>query len=266
MRPQPIGLKFLNVVNHFLRAERRFDERAEMKLSGVRTDPVSGLRRRGGLRAAEAVQSGASTRAPDSAQFLGVDEAELTPAVLAALTSLMGEIEALRQEVGRLKAHLVEAEGLADRDTLTPLLNRRAFVRELRRVATFAQRYGSPASLIFFDVDGFKAINDRYGHAAGDQALQAVAGRLTANVRESDIVARLGGDEFAVILAQADLGAAQAKAASLAAAVAAEPVACGDWLAPIRISYGVRQIEPDANAEQLLAEADAAMYAHKRAG
>ena len=237
-----------------------------MKLLGVRADPLSGVRRRVALKAAASAQAGGAARAPDSAHFLGIDELELTPAVRAALTSLMSEIDELRQEVGRLKAHLTEAEGLADRDSLTPLLNRRAFVRELRRVATFAQRYGAPASLIFFDVNGFKAVNDRFGHAAGDLALQAVAGRLTANVRESDIVARIGGDEFAVILAQADLGAAQAKAASLAAAVAAEPVACGDWLAPIKISYGVRQIEPDANAEQILAEADAAMYAHKRAG
>ena len=237
-----------------------------MKLLGVRADPLSGVRRRVALRAAAAAQAGESSRAPDSAQFLGIDETELTASVRAALTALLSEIDELRQEVGRLKAHLNEAESLADRDALTPLLNRRAFMRELKRVTAFAQRYGSPASLIYFDIDGFKAVNDRFGHAAGDAALQAVADRLIRSVRETDVVARLGGDEFAVILAQADLGAAQAKAASLAAAIAAEPVACGDWLAPIRISYGLRQIDPDANAEQLLAEADAAMYARKRAG
>jgi diguanylate cyclase (GGDEF)-like protein len=237
-----------------------------MKLLGVRADPLSGVRRRVALRAAASAQAVGDARAPDSVGFLGIDETELTASVRAALTALLGEIDELRQEVGRLKAHLSEAESLADRDALTPLLNRRAFVRELKRVAAFAQRYGSPASLIYFDLDGFKAVNDRYGHAAGDAALQAVAGRLIANVRETDVVARIGGDEFAVILAQADLDAAKAKAAALASTISSEPVACGEWLAPIKISYGVRQIEPDANAEQLLAEADAAMYAHKRAG
>ena len=206
-----------------------------------------------------------AVQAPDSASFLGIAETELTAAVRAALTRLISEIDELRGEVGRLKARLNEAETLADRDALTPVLNRRAFVRELRRVATFAQRYGSTACLIYFDLDGLKAVNDRYGHAAGDQALQAVAQRLFANVRESDVVGRLGGDEFGVILAQADLAAAHAKAQALAAAVSATPVRCGEWLAPVRVSWGLRLIDPDADPEQVLAQADAAMYAQKRA-
>jgi diguanylate cyclase (GGDEF)-like protein len=237
-----------------------------MKLLGVRADPLSGVRRRAALRAAASAQGAEAVRAPDTAGFLGVDETELTASVRGALTSLLGEIDELRTEVARLKARLSEAETLADRDALTPVLNRRAFARELKRVATFAQRYGSAASLIYFDLDGFKAVNDRYGHAAGDKALQAVAQRLAANVRESDVVGRLGGDEFGVILAQADAGAAQAKAAALAAAIAATPVNCGEWLAPVRASYGVRQIDPDADPEQALADADAAMFARKRAG
>jgi diguanylate cyclase (GGDEF)-like protein len=237
-----------------------------MKLPGVRADPLSGVRRRVAPRNAAEASPDAAVRAPDRAGFLGIDESELTASVRAALTALLGEIEELRGEVGRLKARLVEAESLADRDALTPLLNRRAFVRELRRVAAFAQRYGSPASLIYFDLDGFKAVNDRFGHAAGDLALKAVAERLAAQVRETDVVGRLGGDEFAVILSHADLGAAAAKAAALAQAVSGEPVPCGEWLAPIKVSYGVRQIDPDADAEQMLAQADAAMYARKRAG
>jgi diguanylate cyclase (GGDEF)-like protein len=167
--------------------------------------------------------------------------------------------------VGRLKARLTETEGLADRDALTPLLNRRAFLRELSRIRTFAQRYGAPASLVYFDLDGFKAVNDRYGHAAGDAALQAVAERLLAHVRESDIVGRMGGDEFAVILVQADQAVAEAKAAALAHAVEREPIRFGDWTAPLHISFGVRQISLESTPEDLVAEADAAMYAAKRA-
>ena len=236
-----------------------------MKLLGVRADPLSGVRRRVALQAEAAKMPGAP-QPTDSASFLGIGEAELTPSVRAALTQLIAEIDELRQEVGRLKARLNEAEDLADIDALTPLLNRRAFLRELKRVMTFGQRYGGPASLIYFDLDGFKAVNDRFGHAAGDAALKEVAQRLSAHVRDSDVIGRIGGDEFGVILVQADVSAALAKAALLAASVENEPVACGEWLTPLKISYGVRQIDPDLSAEQVLAEADAAMYSRKRAG
>lgn len=204
------------------------------------------------------------TSAPDSAAFLGLTEADLTPQVQEALTTLMSEIDDLRGEVSRLKLRLAEAQAQADQDVLTPVLNRRAFLREMKRVAAFAQRYGSPASVVFFDLDGFKNVNDRFGHAAGDAALQAVASRLLANVRESDVVGRMGGDEFAVLLAQADKETALSKAASLAAAVQDTPVEFGEWSAPLHISWGVREIEPGSDPEVALAEADAAMFVRKR--
>jgi diguanylate cyclase (GGDEF)-like protein len=235
-----------------------------MKLLGVRMDALAVVRRRPGTSAPVLVAAEDAAAPDDSAALLGLGANDLTGPVQAALTTLLGEIDELRHEVGRLKTRLTEAEGLADEDVLTPLLNRRAFVRELRRVLAFTQRYGGPASLVYFDLDGFKAVNDRFGHAAGDVALQAVARRLADHVRESDIAGRLGGDEFGVILVHADQAAAQAKAAALAAMVEAEPVACGEWLMPVKISYGVGQILPGATAEQVLAEADAAMYAHKR--
>jgi diguanylate cyclase (GGDEF)-like protein len=237
-----------------------------MKLLGVRVDPLSATRRRGGPATVAQATSVDAAPTADSAAFLGLSETDLTPQVQSALVTLLGEIDELRQEVGRLKARLSEAEGLADQDVLTPLLNRRAFIRELNRVIAFAHRYGGPASLIYFDLDGFKAVNDRFGHAAGDVALKAVAERLAANVRESDIVGRLGGDEFGVILVHADRATAQAKGASLAATVENEPVQCGEWLAPLKISFGVRQVTPGITADLLLADADAAMYSQKRAG
>lgn len=233
-----------------------------MKISGARTEPFSAIRRRALTQAGAQVVSAAP--ATDTAAFLGLTAEELTPSVRAALTTLLTEIDDLRGEVGRLKARLAETEGLADRDSLTPLLNRRAFLRELNRVRTFAQRYGAPASVVYFDLDGFKTVNDRYGHAAGDAALRAVAERLLANVRESDLVGRMGGDEFAVILVQADQTVAEAKAAALAHAVEKEPIAFGDWSAPLHISYGVKQISTDLEPEMLLHAADAAMFAAKR--
>src|SRR4051812_49104026 len=232
-----------------------------MKVTGARNEPFSAMRRRALQQAGAQVRGAAPV---DTVEILGISETEMTPAVSAAVQGLLGEIDDLRGEVGRLKGRLAEVEDLADRDALTPLLNRRALIRELGRIRTFAQRYGSPASLVYFDLDDLKGVNDRLGHAAGDAALRAVAERLLAHVRESDIVGRMGGDEFAVILAQADQTTAEHKAASLARAIEAEPVKFGDWSAPLHISWGVREITQDAEPEVLVAEADAAMYARKR--
>ncbi len=173
------------------------------------------------------------------------------------------EIEALRQEVASLKARLARAEELADADVLTPVLNRRAFLRELNRSVDLVRRYGNPAALIYFDLDGFKDVNDRFGHPAGDAALMAVAERLLNNVRLSDVVGRLGGDEFAVILARADAATAQVKARALAAAIAAAPVLFEGARVELKASFGVREIDGIAPAEQVLAAADAAMFLRK---
>jgi diguanylate cyclase (GGDEF)-like protein len=234
-----------------------------MKVSGARNEPFSTIRKRNLARAGAEVSAYASAPA-DKTAFLGLSENDLTPAVQGAVQTLLSEIDDLRSEVARLKAKLSEAEDLADRDPLTPVLNRRAFVRELGRIRTFSERYGSPASLVYFDLDGFKSVNDRFGHAAGDAALRAVAERLAANVRESDLVGRMGGDEFAVILVQADYATAEVKARALVRAVEGEPLRFGDWSAPVHLSYGVREITAEADAETLVAEADAAMYAQKR--
>src|SRR5215217_5861515 len=202
-----------------------------MKIGGARAEAFSAMRKRALAQAGAQVT--AQQAAPmDKAAFLGLGETDLTPAVQGAIRTLLTEIDDLRGEVGRLKGRLSEVEGLADRDVLTPLLNRRAFVRELNRVAAFGARYGTPASLVYFDLDGFKTVNDRFGHAAGDAALE------TAN----------------------------AKAESLKRAIESTPVDLGDWSAPLRVSYGVRAVEPGADPETALAEADARMFVRKKMG
>lgn len=226
-----------------------------MKITGARNEPLRPERRRVAAPSAAAIAAAGPADRVDN--FLGIPRAEMTPAVVAALEALIGEMDQLKREVGALRARLAEAEERADRDVLTPALNRRAFVRELARICAFAQRYGSPASLIYFDLDGFKALNDREGHAAGDAALKAVAERLIANVRESDVVGRMGGDEFAVALVQANQSTAEAKAIALAEAVA-------DAAPGLRASYGVREIAPELDPEALIAQADTAMFDAKR--
>ena len=172
-------------------------------------------------------------------------------------------IARLKAELAATQARLAEAERLADHDALAPVLNRRAFVRELQRTIAYCERYGADASLVFFDLDGFKAVNDTHGHAAGDAALRAVAAILCAHVRESDLVGRLGGDEFGVILAQADNAAAAVKAASLAQQIEAETILFEGRRVRVGASFGVRTFEKGVDAAQMMAEADAAMFVRK---
>ena len=188
---------------------------------------------------------------------LGLSPAELTPAVRAALTHL-------QEEVDRLQGKLADAELLADLDPLTPVLNRRAFERELNRAMASARRYGEDLSLVYFDLNGFKGVNDTYGHAAGDAALKHTADVLAANVRDSDVVGRMGGDEFAVILTRAKPENAAKRAAQLAALIEAEPVTWRNHVFYLSTAWGVRPFHPDKDAVELLAEADAAMYLRKR--
>jgi diguanylate cyclase (GGDEF)-like protein len=189
--------------------------------------------------------------------------AESSSASDKAIAALTQEVERLRDEVRSLTERLAEAERLADRDTLTPLLNRRAFMIEVQRAIAVARRHKVPASVIYFDMDGFKGVNDRFGHAAGDAALIAVAERLLGDVRESDVVGRLGGDEFAVLLLHADREAAEHKAHALAARIAGGPVTFQGVSFPISMTYGVREIQGADSPEQALAEADATMYMRK---
>ena len=234
-----------------------------MKITGARTEAFQAMRRRDLEKAG--AQARGSQKTGDTAAFLGLGPADLTPAVQGALGALLSEIDDLRVEVGRLKAKLAEAEGMADRDALVPLLNRRAMIRELGRIRTFALRYGAQASLVYFDLDDLKSVNDRFGHAAGDAALTTVAQRLAASVRESDVVGRMGGDEFAVILVQAGAEVAEAKASALARAIEADPLRFGDWSAPLHVTYGVCEITDALEPEEIVARADQAMYARKRA-
>jgi len=181
-------------------------------------------------------------------------------AALTSEPSLLRALKAAESEVLRLKQALARAEQLADHDALTGLLNRRGFEQALVGALAACRRYRTDAALIYIDLDRFKTINDRFGHAVGDETLRRVAGILASELRGSDIIARLGGDEFAVILNRAGRTAAEAKAESLARAVEDAPPGPGG---PIRLSYGVRAFEPGVEAAQMLAEADAAMFVRK---
>lgn len=225
-----------------------------------------GAVRRTGSTAATSVDDEDDLRAiSDSASIMGIPVAEMTPKVRTAIMSLMQEVDRMRRDLELAQRRLAELEKLADQDSLAPIANRRAFVREMSRTVSFAERYNIPASLIFIDVNELKAINDTYGHAAGDAALVHVADSLLKNVRESDVVGRLGGDEFGVILPNADEAAAQAKAQRLADIIRQQPFAWNGNSLNVSIAHGVFSFQPGTNPGSILDEADKKMYAQKRA-
>ncbi|TAK47668.1 MAG: GGDEF domain-containing protein [Xanthobacteraceae bacterium] len=175
-----------------------------------------------------------------------------------AIARLERRLAAARRRIAALEAH-------ADTDMLTGILNRRGFVRELRRSLAYARRYGATAALVYFDVDELKPVNDRHGHAAGDAALRHVARALAALVRVSDVIGRLGGDEFAVLMWNVSAQDARAKATQIERAIAAVAVACRAGPVVVGASAGVTLCGGDDEVEAVLDRADQAMYARKRA-
>ncbi len=191
------------------------------------------------------------------------------PQVRAALRALGDEVLGLHEEVAQLRKALRASAQLADHDTLCPIFNRRAFVRELKREIALAARFDTPLSLIYLDLDGFKAVNDSFGHAAGDAVLSRVADILVGNTRDTDIVARLGGDEFGVAMPHAALKDAEERAGWLASRIAKISVRDagaqdGDRLR-LGVSFGAASWTPELDPETLISRADAIMYARKSA-
>jgi len=199
-------------------------------------------------------------------KLAGIKDDSLPPEARKAIAKLQAEREAMQRELEDARARIAQLERLADEDSLAPIANRRAFVRELSRMIAFTRRYGPPSSVIYFDVNGMKQINDTHGHPAGDAALRHVAEVLCKNVRSSDIVGRLGGDEFGVILTQTSQEQANAKAEALAQAISATPFAWGKLKISVSAAYGVYSFSGSDDAQVAIEAADKAMYKQKRVG
>ncbi len=203
----------------------------------------------------------------DLLRAIGVDPKELSVRTRAALEALAGEVLSLREDRARLQQELDKAAHLADRDALCPIFNRRAFERELAREISLSERYGTPLCMIFIDLDRFKLINDRFGHATGDTVILHVAQTLVDNLRQSDIVARLGGDEFGIALTHAELSIGQTKAMRLESLIGSLVVrdAENEGLESVNLgaSCGVVEWRRGRNAASLIAEADETMFRRK---
>jgi diguanylate cyclase (GGDEF)-like protein len=156
-----------------------------------------------------------------------------------------------------------EARQLADLDSLTGLHNRRYFYETLGREVDRAQRYQRQLSLVIVDVDGFKEINDRIGHLAGDAVLAEIADRIRQVVRSADIPCRVGGDEFAVIVPEVEVGQARQLVGRIQRAVSAQPIARAGR---VRVSAGVADIQPNDSPTSLFERGDESLYSAKHAG
>jgi diguanylate cyclase (GGDEF)-like protein len=174
------------------------------------------------------------------------------------------EVERLKSELRFARAKITELEARLDIDPLLDILNRRGFERELKRSLAYVKRYGTDAVLVYIDLDGFKGVNDRVGHSAGDELLKAVGTALAGRIRASDVVARLGGDEFAVLLWNVSETHAFAKARDLEDAVAAVTITRSGVPLSVTASAGVAAVSPLDGPAEAIDAADRAMYLRKR--
>jgi diguanylate cyclase (GGDEF)-like protein len=195
------------------------------------------------------------------------------------VAKVMRENESLRQSLeaaladvkdknAQLEASLQRVEELAATDPLTGLYNRRHFSRVIEQLFAEAQRYGKDLSVVMIDMDGFKPINDGYGHQVGDQLLMLAGKVISANMRRMDVAARYGGDEFVVLLPHASESDARSVAERIREQFRVASAAMLRTVEGVTMSIGIGSLAQHkcAGADQLVATADAALYAAKEAG
>jgi diguanylate cyclase (GGDEF)-like protein len=182
--------------------------------------------------------------------------------VLATLT--VEAVVIFRPMIRRIIGYTSELVYLASTDPLTGSANRRSFVEKSEIEIARAQRYDRPLSLLMLDVDRFKAINDTYGHAAGDAVLRAIGDTLRANLRTTDILGRIGGEEFAILLVETTLPSAALLAEKLRLQLAALVIRHGAHELRFTASFGVAPL--GAGLDDALRVADELLYEAKRAG
>jgi diguanylate cyclase (GGDEF)-like protein len=207
-------------------------------------------------------------RAADESEGRGANVVPLTLPRRARPKEVVGwalaAVAEAERRVAALQERIAYLESLSVTDELTGVLNRRGFMWELTRCLATAKRGGTAGALVVCDLDGFKLVNDRLGHIAGDEALRQTAAVLSRHTRRTDIVARIGGDEFAIVLVGAGLASARRKAHCLADKIAkAAAAVTGEGIA-VGVSFGITAFSGDESEDDLLNQADVAMYGEKR--
>lgn len=241
-----------------------------------------------GMRDEALIERSAALRADDTAYHLHLDavlsrQAASPPyeiplsdgRVLEEVSALVSSDDGARR-IGRVWVYedvtdrkqtaqrLIE---MAEHDALTGLYNRRRFHEELERMLAVGQRHGEQVALLSFDLDGFKAVNDRFGHQAGDRVLVGVAQGVAAIVRRNELLFRLGGDEFAVLVPEARPEEVMTLAQRVNRSIASQRFSFDDGVASVGVSIGIALFPQHAQtAEALIEAADTALYAAKAAG
>lgn len=170
-----------------------------------------------------------------------------------------------QRRIAELEARVTQLEALSTTDIVTSALNRRGFHEHLERILAHSRRHGVVGALLLCDIDDFKAINDAYGHEAGDAVLRNLAQLFRSHTRETDVTARIGGDEFAVLLTHSDWTKGRRRAEALDHLVNSSGTSWNGRHIPFRASFGIEPYGPHDNALHLLRKADMSMYARKRA-
>lgn len=184
------------------------------------------------------------------------------------LDAVMANLKARAGEVGRKikcqEARIAQLERTSITDELTNVLNRRGFEREFRRVLRRSQRSGEEGVLIYLDLDDFKLVNDRFGHAAGDEVLRQVGRILNDSVRQADSVARIGGDEFCVLLVDTSRHDGINRAEELNRKLNDTAVQWNGCMIAVCGTIGIQAYGRGDEVEKILGCADAAMYRIKQ--
>ncbi len=198
-------------------------------------------------------------RASDAASPVALNMAVTYPVLITMIRLLASRLEQLTTEQAR-------ADMLAEQattDPLTGIANRRRLDDELARLLAQSRRYGQPLSVILIDLDLFKAVNDHYGHAAGDQVLIETVRRLAATVRDADLLGRWGGEEFLLLAPNTDHAAACALAERCRQVIAGSPMPTAG---EVTASFGVATHTSDDDSRSLMRRADLALYTAKVEG
>jgi len=179
------------------------------------------------------------------------------------LTDMLHQVERHTEELQR---EVATSQQMARQDSLTGLPNRRAYEERLEQEYARWRRFGGRLSLLVWDVDNFKAVNDTYGHKAGDRALQLIAATLQQRLRETDFMARIGGEEFVVMFIGAEAPDAYKVAETMREAVASAGLHSNNTPVALTVSGGLSQFADSDDPVRVFQRADEALYRAKRAG
>jgi diguanylate cyclase (GGDEF)-like protein len=220
-----------------------------------------------GNGAASAVADGIIPSDPQTEQFRRNLGSEVRAAAARHIvTQALAFADEAESRIVALNERIRQLEALALTDELTGLLNRRGFHEVLHRNLLSAARYEETGLLAYIDLDNFKSVNDRCGHAAGDEVLRTVGSFLSRSIRATDYAARLGGDEFAVLFVRADHRPARDRAREMLRGLGKLRIACKTHRISVRASLGLAAYTGETQIEHLIDRADRAMYADKKNG